>query len=338
MLAAAPDDVHIFIPPVEVPQKPPADAAITTLSGQAFGTAWQVKAALGAHEAGEVQARIEACLSEIDLQMSPYRPQSDLCRFNGAGPWQHVTLPPMLLDVVAKAIEVAQLTDGAFDPCLLEAVEVWGFGSRVVDTGLPAVAVRDGLKARASDWRDLVVQDGGLIHPQGLRLDLNAIAKGYAVDCVMDVLQDEFDVVSALVEIGGELKGIGARPDGQPWWVEIERIPGETTGRSLIALCDHAVAVSGDWRRYFVHDDKTYAHTIDPVTGCPLDNRMAGAVVMDKDCWRADALATALMVMGSDQAMAFCAQHGVAALIMVRDRGHVVERLSPLMAAYGTDE
>ncbi|OYW80523.1 MAG: hypothetical protein B7Z26_06360 [Asticcacaulis sp. 32-58-5] len=103
MLAAAPDDVRIFIPPVDVPQKPPYDARITTLSGQAFGTSWQVKAVLGAHEAGEVQARIEACLSEIDLQMSPYKPHSDLCRFNGAGPWQHVNLPPMLLDVVAKA-------------------------------------------------------------------------------------------------------------------------------------------------------------------------------------------------------------------------------------------
>lgn len=285
-----------------------------------------------------MQARIEVCLSEIDLQMSPYKAHSDLCRFNGSGPWQHVTLPLMLLDVVAKAIEVAQLTDGAFDPCLLEAVETWGFGSRTVDTGLPPEPVRDELKARASDWRDLVVQDDGLIHPEGLRLDLNAIAKGYAVDCLVELLRTEFGVISALVEIGGELKGIGARPDGQPWWVEIDRVPGATTGRSLIALCDHAVAVSGDWRRYFVHDDKTYAHTIDPDTGCPLDNRMAGAVVMDKDCWRADALATALMVMGADRAMAFCAQHGVAALIMVRDGDHVVERLSPLMAAYGTDE
>ncbi|MDC7676408.1 FAD:protein FMN transferase [Asticcacaulis machinosus] len=338
MFAAAPEDVRIFIPPVDVPQKPPADAVITTLSGQAFGTSWQVKAVLGLGDVADAQTRIEACLSEIDHQMSPYKPQSDLCRFNAAGSWQHVTLPPMLLDVVAKAVEVAQLTDGAFDPCLLEAVETWGFGSRVVDTGLPPEPVRDGLKARASDWRDLVVQDDGLIHPESLRLDLNAIAKGYAVDCVVDLLRNEFGVISALVEIGGELKGIGARPDGQPWWVEIDRVPGAGVGRNLIALCDHAVAVSGDWRRYFVHDDKSYAHTIDPITGCPLDNRMAGAVVMDKDCWRADALATALMVMGADRAMAFCAQHGVAALIMVRDGEHIIERLSPLMAAYGTDE
>ena len=137
---------------------------------------------------------------------------------------------------------------------------------------------------------------------------------------------------SYLVEVGGELRGTGAKPDGQPWWVELERPPtANDAEHTVVALHDLAVATSGDYRRFFDHDGRRYAHTLDPATGAPVRHATVSVTVLAKDCMSADAWATALTVMAPDAALAFAAAHDLAALIVSRSGTALEERLSPAL-------
>ncbi|MDC7684639.1 FAD:protein FMN transferase [Asticcacaulis sp. BYS171W] len=322
----APDN-RVLIPDLHRRPEDAAGCARHELSGKAFATTWQVVFhADRAIDAIRLQSAAQAYLDRIDAQMSPYRVDSDLTRFNTASDSAYVPLPPMLLQVIRQALNIARMTDGAYDPALLEAVEAWGFGAKTVAPGVLSPVAVQGLKRRA-DWRSLDWAAHGLIKPAGLRLDLCGIAKGYAVDGLTQILRTTPGIRSALVEIGGELKGFGVRDDGLPYWVEIEG----ANQRTVIALCDLAVATSGDSRRFFIHDGQILSHTIDAATAAPTRSGVSSVTVFDAACWRADALATALMVMGEDTAMTFCAAHDIPCLMRMQ-AGH--ERLSPALEAW----
>ncbi|MET0364956.1 MAG: FAD:protein FMN transferase, partial [Sphingobium sp.] len=188
------------------------------------------------------------------------------------------------------------------------------------------------------DWRALGFDGTQIIAQGGLALDLCGIAKGYAVDAVMEVIRATPGASAALVEIGGELKGWGIRPDGMPWWVELERPRGATGEPIMVALCDWAVASSGDYLRTFTHDGTDYCHAIDPRTLAPVRTGVASATVFDRDCGRADALATALMVMGRDAALALADAEGIPCLLTVREGGGITEYLSAAMRDWLDDD
>jgi thiamine biosynthesis lipoprotein len=232
-----------------------------------------------------------------------------------------VRLPESLRTVVGHALEIAEISAGAFDPALLSAVELWGFGARAVAEGLPEATDISTLRGQKHGWRDLVVQGEGMVKPAEVRLDLCAIAKGFAVDELMRLLQAEPGVRAALIEVGGELKGWGVQPDGLPWWVEVEAPDAAKGPRTVAALCGWAVATSGERVRSFVHEGRVHSHTIDSVTQAPTRSDIVSATVFDPECWRADALATALMVMGEERAIEFATQHDIPCLLWVRDSG-----------------
>lgn len=329
-------DTRVIIPDVAALPRPDGQACKLVLDGEAFATNWRVAVyATPERLSGleqSLRARVQSWLDLIDRQMSPYKPQSDLCRFNAAAAGSFVPLPQVMLQVVRHALDIARLTDGAFDPSLLSAVEMWGFGAKVVSDDVPAEAEIRRIRDCAHDWRDLVWQADGLVRPAGVRLDLCAIAKGYAVDGLTQMLGLEPGVSAGLVEIGGELKGFGVQPDGLPWWVEVEGAEGVAAAqRTVIALCDHAVATSGDLRRGFEYDGVRLSHTIDARTACPVRPEVASATVIDRDAWRADALATALIVMGEARALEFARQAGIACLLRVRDNGAMRDVISPAL-------
>lgn len=306
---------------------------VVSFGGRTMGTTWSVRLICPEASADATIARLRrACQETLDrivAQMSPWEPESVLCRFNRASPGTWFHLPQEFAAVVAEAIAIAELSDGAFDPCVGTATEAWGFGALPV-TELPEEGDWAAL-ATAERWRQLTFdrQNGRLRQPGGVTLDFCAIAKGYAVDKLAETLSDE-GFTSFLVEIGGELRARGIKPDGLPWWVEVEH-PERTISDLRVALTGCAIATSGNDRRYYEVNGRRLGHTMDPATGTPSTNGACSVTVVAATAMRADALATALMVLGPSAA-SFARRHQIAARILVNDGTHVLEQLSPAMA------
>lgn len=324
---------RVLVPAITTPPARPIGGTVRAFGGETMGTTWTVKAVLpSTTDLPALEATVQRALDAVVREMSPWEPLSDLCRYNRAavGTWR--PLPPAFATVLRRAIAVAELTAGAFDPTLGALTDLWGFGPHAFSGGPPLAADITRLR-EAGGWTRLILDDDALFQPGGLRLDLNGIAKGFGVDQAADAL-DRAGVKSYLVEVGGELRGTGAKPDGQPWWVELERPPtANDTENTVVALHDLAVATSGDYRRFFDHDGRRYAHTLDPATGAPTTNATVSVTVLAKDCMSADAWATALTVMAPDAALAFASEHDLAALIVSRAGSGLEERLSPALQA-----
>jgi FAD:protein FMN transferase len=262
--------------------------------------------------------------------MSPWAPDSHLSRFNRSEPGRWQPLPPGFAQVLDAALAVARLSEGAFDPAMGLLADLWGFGPGGPRIEPPADdAVADALKM--SGYRH-IEQDGRRARRLApAALDFSGIAKGYAVDAVAERLR-ALGFADVLVEIGGELRGEGIKPDGQPWWVEFEPAPGTRTAPFRVALHGLSVATSGDNRRGFDHAGRRYAHTLDPRTGRPLDNGVVSVSVLHPSCMLADAWATALGVLGPE-GMALAEAQGLAAHMALREGAALREHISPALQA-----
>lgn len=324
--------------------RPLLGAQVRSLDGQTMGTTWQVRWTVQASVASveRVHAAVQAELDLVVDQMSTWLPGSDLDRFNHAPADTDHTVPPAMGEVLQAACWLSHESGGAFNPAAGALVNLWGFGPgpRYTDPGFTAPSDDAVQRALArNDWRALR-WDGAnrrLHQPGGLLLDLSAIAKGYAVDRVSRRLS-AMGLVHTLVEVGGELRGQGLRPDGQPWWIELESPPVAHGQRPLpttrVALHGLSVATSGDYRRAFTHGGVRWPHTIDPRQGRPLANGLASVSVLHAECLWADAWSTALTVLGREEGMALAEAHGIAALFVQREPdGQLSETLTPAMQA-----
>ncbi|OJT96703.1 MAG: hypothetical protein BGN82_00830 [Alphaproteobacteria bacterium 65-7] len=307
----------------------PPSAQVARLGGETMGTSWSVVMTLSPGSVlADVEAALTAMLDRLVAQMSHWRPDSHLTRFNRAPAESWHDLPPDFQVVTQAALRVAAESDGAFDPSLGALVNLWGFGPSGPRAAPPPQAAVEALLAQAG-WRRLMLEGARLKQPGGLHLDYSGIAKGHAVDCLSRLLTT-LGIRDHLAEIGGELRGAGVKPDGAPWWVGLDSGAGST--ETVVALHGLSIATSGS-ERGFVHDGRAYGHTLDPRTGAPLENNVASVTVLHPECLLADAYATALMVMGADRGLAFAADHGLAALFVLRDGQGLAERLSPACQA-----
>ena len=304
-------------------------AGVVELAGVTMGTTWRVKLAhTRGPDPGILRDRIAARLSALVAEISHWEAGSLLSRFNRAARGTSFALPRDFASIITAGLRIAVQSDGAFDPAIGALVALWGFGPVPVSTP-PEAAALD--RARASSgWRRLVYEPAAhrLHQPGGLALDLSGIAKGYAVGAVAELL-DSVGVRHHLVEIGGELAGRGIRPDGDPWWVELENPPGLAFAPLRIALHGLAVATSGDYRRG--------THTIDPRSGRPVANGTVSVSVIHADAMTADAWASALTVLGAEEALEIGTSLGIAARIVTRKHGAVQERLTPALEAMLAD-
>lgn len=299
-----------------------------------MGTSWSVRLVAPAGALPGIEQGIRDVLATIVAQMSQWEPESDLSRFNRSTPGRWQPLPPDFLRVLGAALEVAEKSGGAFDPAMGALSELWGFSAAgPVDAPPPPERVA---KAMASGGRRAIELDPRLFRARRTdeaALDFSGIAKGRAVDAVAGHLRAA-GVADFLVEIGGELSGGGIKPDGQPWWVDLEPVPGSTLPPLRIALHGIAVATSGDYRRGFAHDGRHYGHTLDPRTGWPVETRIASASVLHGEAMYADAWATALTVLGPEEGRALAERQGLAALLVTREAdGRFAEHLSPPLEA-----
>jgi thiamine biosynthesis lipoprotein len=315
----------VLVPPDIRLGLPPAGSALLDAAGTTMGTSWSARLMLPPGARGDVAALLQGELDEIVAQMSHWESDSLLARYNraGAGSWH--ALPPQFYEVVEHAMAVALESDGAYDPFAGELVNLWGFGPtrRYDQEGFHAPscgAVGAVLARRAARQPELDRQRRRLLQPGGLLLDLSSVAKGYAVDRLALCLE-RLGVHHYLVEVGGELRGAGVKADGQPWWVELEGVPDtqqHAGGQAVAALHGLAVATSGDYRRYFHQGARRVSHTLDPRTGYPISNDVASVTVLAPTCMAADAVSTALTVLGLEAGIAFADARNLAARFLLR--------------------
>jgi len=309
--------------------RPDPTPQLYQLTGTTMGTTYRVQ--LWQFPEGtddqELADGIQSRLHRVDReQMSVYAPDSEVSRFNAAPAGQWFPVSDDLAFVVEQALAFSELTGGFFDITVAPLVERWGFGA---DRPQGESAGRVPSEREVQELLSLVGHQNLEVrrNPPELRklaplnIDLGGIAKGYGADQLADYF-DMLGLEDYFIEVGGELRIKGFRPDGQSWVAAIER-PTQganqvhetvrTNGRSL------ALAGSGDYRNYFIHDGERLSHEIDPFTGQPVEHGLAATYVIADTAMAADALTTAFMVMGLDRSRALAEQMGIAAYFIYRD-------------------
>lgn len=303
-----------------------------------MGTGWSVQCYAALADQAAILHGLENRLNQVIAQMSHWDQTSSLSRFNRARPGTIQTLEPEFFTVMDYATFLARQTRGAYDPTAGKLVNLWGFGpeGKTAQIAEQIPAAEDiAACLHQPNWRQLDLQrlTRQITQTGGICLDLSSIAKGYAVDLLASWLESQ-DICSYLVEVGGELRGKGIKPDFQPWWVSIETPYASLPEMEyVIALHDVAIATSGNYRQFFERDGKRYSHTLDPRSGYPVDNDLASVTVVDQQCMVADALATAFTVMGLDEAMQYADAHQIAALFHQQQPDGFSIRLSRSMQA-----
>ncbi|MDR2220601.1 MAG: FAD:protein FMN transferase, partial [Methylobacillus sp.] len=273
-----------------------------------------------------LQIALAAAADQVDQQMSPWKSDSDLSRLNRAPADEWVTLPPEILQVLARAQEICRLSAGAFNPAVGALVDAWGFGAPR-DTPDPAAirAARETGVRPVHESLELDAAAGRARKHAPMQLDLCGIAKGYAVDRMTDVLR-RHGVKHALASLDGELRALGNQADGQPWSVALESPQqGRRAVHGVIELSDLAVATSGDYRRWVQVGEAHLSHTMDGRRNAPVNNMIASVTVLATDCMSADAWATALLVTGAEEGLALAQRMGLEALFLLRRGQGLVE-------------
>lgn len=294
------------------------DPAPLRLTGPTMGTVWEVVIDAALTNVEPVQRDLQAAVAEVDAQMSTWSPDSALMRFNAAPCDQWIALPDHLLSVLEAGLRISAATGNAFEMNVGAAVRAWGFGAAAID--LDAIRAASAAPRIAASEALSIDRAAGVARKSApLSLDLSGIAKGYGVDRLAETVMAQ-GITHALCSIDGELRAIGPRADGRPWSVGIDAPDDLRRGQhSLIALQDGAVATSGDYRHFVTLRDKRLSHTINPATRAPMVDAPASVTVLAGSCRDADALATALTVMGQARAKTFADAQGLSTLILAAD-------------------
>ncbi len=290
-----------------------------TITGETQGTFYTVTIAAPPAGISEdvLNKIINSVLEQIDLQMSTYREDSEISRFNRYERTDPFPLSKCIYAVFQMAQTISEQSGGAFDVTVGPLVNAWGFGPDAFkeppdETEISSLLDRVG-------YEKIILHEDGTISKSrpDVYCDLSAIAPGYTVDIVAAALESK-GISRYMIEIGGEIKVAGLNADNQPWRLGIEKPVHE--GRELqtvVQMESGALATSGNYRSMYEIDGKLYAHTIDPKTGYPTQHRLASVSVIHRSCAMADGYATALMALGEDKAMLFAVKQNLAVMFIL---------------------
>ena len=306
----------------------------TYLNGATMGTTWSVilPSELSTPESKSLQDKLQARLDHINRLMSTYDPDSELSKFNDQASTDWFPLSGETLQVILLSLEISDLSGGAFDVSVGPLVELWGFGAAPRGEHIPTDQEVEETLSRVGYLNIEVRSNPPAVRkkvPQ-LKIDLSAVAKGYAVDALADILrQNKFS--DFLVEVGGELRVAGKRNKDSLWRIAIEKpLDDSRQVETVFHLSNIALATSGNYRNFYLENGQRYAHTIDPASGRPILHKLASATVLDRSSARADALATALMVMGEKKARKFCEAQQIASYLLIHHNEETVSYVSPV--------
>ena len=309
-----------------------ADAPVEmVLAGNTMGTQYNVKLRHQELDQSLLQQEIDGSLELVEQMMSTFRPGSEISRFNQSTTTDWHGVSTAFCESVEQALVLSSLTEGAFDITVGPLVNLWGFGpddmieepptdaeiSALLDViGYEHLHADCSLPALRKDIAELM-------------LDMSAYGKGLAVDYLADLLSAR-GIENYLVEVGGEMRLRGKNAKGEKWAIGIEMpVADQRRPHSVVHLTDTALATSGDYRNFFEKDGQRYSHTIDTRTGRPVTHILASVTVVNGSSSRADALATALLVMGPEQGMELATRENLAVLFLLRVDSGIDERATP---------
>ncbi|AXN31386.1 FAD:protein FMN transferase [Vibrio coralliilyticus] len=290
------------------------------LSGPTMGTTYNIKyiESEGIPSPEVLQKEVDRLLEEVNDQMSTYRKDSELSRFNQNQTSTPFEVSPQTATVVKEAIRLNGLTLGALDVTVGPLVNLWGFGPEARPEVVPT---DEELAARkANTGIQHLTVEGNLLTKDipNLYVDLSTIAKGWGVDVVADYIQSQ-GIQNYMVEVGGEMRLKGINREGVKWRIAIEKPSAdERAVQEIIEPGDMAVATSGDYRIYFERDGVRYSHIINPQTGKPIRHKVVSVTVLDKSSMTADGLATGLMVLGEEQGMKIANENDIPVFMIVK--------------------
>lgn len=307
---------------------------LQSLSGPTMGSTWSVQYVQHANgpAASLVQAEVEGILSEVDRQMSTYRSDSDIERFNGLPANSCQPMPEPVLQLVRVGEQLSRDSDGAFDLTVEPLLDLWGFGPQGREEKVPSASALAEVRQRVGHGH-LRIEGRELCKDAPVEVDFNSIAAGYAVDRMAARLA-QLGIDSFLAEATGELKAVGRKPDGTPWRIALEEPrDDQQVAQRVIAVDGYGVSTSGDYRNYFEQDGQRYSHTFDARLGRPITHRLASVTVIHPSALMADGLSTLLLILGPEAGWEYAEKHAIAGFFVMRADTGFVTRSNPAFDA-----
>ncbi len=298
------------------------------LIGFTMGTTYQITIESTQQEQIFLQQKIDTRLIEINQLMSTYIKNSELSLFNKNESLLCIPMSPENLFVIEQALAISEQTNGKFDVTLDPLIKEWGFDTKKTNDHIPSNKTISKLLKQVGYLKLHLKKSCIQKDLKSLSVNLSAIAKGYGVDQIANLISNQ-GIQNYLVEIGGETASKGKNPKLKNWRLAIEA-PIEKTRQiqKVFEPNDLGVATSGNYRNYFEKNGVRYSHTIDPTTGRPITHNLASVTVLHSQTMLADAYATAFMVMGDEVSLAFAESKGLAIYLLVKTEEGFVERYS----------
>lgn len=310
--------------------------------GQTMGTVYRVNISSAEKiDADALKEKVDAYLEDFNQIFSTYIDGSEISTINRAASKSNVSWLPSKAFALEwkKSLAVSEETHGAFDVTVAPLIDLWHFDKEQKKIKVIPSEEEIADAKRFVGYKNVFLDEKNVLNiPKGFRLNFSAIAKGTAVDGVADILE-ALGFEHYLVEIGGEVVMRGKNHKNQLWKLRVISPSSQAQVDDVVLTSKEdgsrvAVATSGDYANYYVVDGVAYSHTIDPFTGRPVRHNLASATVVEQSCAKADALATALMVMGEEKGFAFAKDHQLAAYFIYRDKGDFLQRMTDYFSPF----
>ncbi|KAA5843467.1 FAD:protein FMN transferase [Pseudomonas chlororaphis] len=299
--------------------------SLESFGGPTMGSTYSVKYVrrAGLAAPSEVQAQVERILAEVDRQMSTYRSDSDIERFNDLPANSCQAMPAAVLRLIEIGQQLSRDSQGSFDLTVEPLLNLWGFGPQGRGEAVPSDTALAQVRQRVG-YTHLRIEGDQLCKDAAVEVDFNSIAAGHAVDRIAARLA-EMGIDSYLVEATGELKAVGRKPDGSAWRIALEEPRDDRQlAERVIAVDGYGVSTSGDYRNYFQRDGQRYSHAFDARTGRPVEHGLASVTVIHPAAVMADGLSTLLLILGPERGWDYAEKHDIAAFFVIRaDTGFV---------------
>ncbi|CAI8757026.1 FAD:protein FMN transferase [Pseudomonas sp. IT-P74] len=309
---------------------------LETFGGPTMGSTYSIKYVrhAGLPAPDEVRVQVEQILADIDRQMSTYRSDSDIERFNALPANGCQVMPASILELVRVGEQLSVQSDGSYDLTVEPLLNLWGFGPQAREEKVPTTEALAEARKRVGH-QHLRIEGDRLCKDAAVEVDFNSVAAGYAVDAIAARLE-AMGVRDYLAEVTGELKASGKKADGSPWRIALEEPRDDRQVAERVIVVDgYGLSTSGDYRNYFEQDGQRFSHTFDARTGAPVSHRLASVTVIHPSALMADGLSTLLLILGPARGWDYAEEHDIGAFFVIRaDTGfvtrssHAFERLS----------